>query len=508
MNKNSVIDINKEMLSFIDQSPNAYYAVRNLGIMLEKAGYVRLFEGAEWKLSYGGKYYVTRDDSSIISFRIPEMNIADDNADEADSSFDRDYTGFMIMASHSDSPAFKIKPNAEITVEKSYIKLNTEKYGGMIMSTWLDRPLSIAGRIVVRTKSGVETRLLNIERDLCVIPNLAIHMDRKINEGYAWNAQKDMLPLFAGYIDCDGKIEDDSENDLEYIDSKKLTTDNISGSENILMRIIAKEAGVDVDNILDTDLFLYNRDKGTLYGANNEFVGSGRLDDLQCAFATMKGFIDSLGKSVKTDVKTDNTAIPEKNGDNKKISSIPVYCVFNNEEVGSSTKQGAASSFLEDVLTRINHAFVKSGEEVCRIFTNSFMVSADNAHALHPNHVDKSDPTNRPKLNGGIVIKYNANQKYTTDAVSSGLFRRICEMACVPVQTYVNRSDIIGGSTLGNIATTRVSMNAVDIGLPQLAMHSAYETAGAYDTMYLVEASKKYYSSTIETVGDGRYSVE
>lgn len=477
-------EINRELLLFIDSSPNAYYAVRTLSVMLDNKGYHRLYEGDKWELSAGDGYYVTRDDSSIIAFRIPGES--GDGSVSHTTPIDRktspaslEYSGFQIMASHSDSPAFKIKPNAEITVENSYIKLNTEKYGGMIMSTWLDRPLSVAGRIVVRTKHGVETRLVNIDRDLCMIPGLAIHMDRKTNDGYVWNAQKDMLPLFA------------------HVENEKLTPD-----KNTLLQIVAEAAGVSKEDILDTDLFLYNRNKGTMFGADSEFIGSGRLDDLQCAFATMKGFIESKEKA-SPDIEQN------ENGDGSVIDipSIPVCCVFNNEEVGSSTKQGAASSFLEDVLTRINYVFGKNEEEIRQIYTNSFLVSADNAHALHPNHTDKADPTNRPKLNEGIVIKYNANQKYTTDAVSGGIFRKICEMAHVPVQTYVNRSDIAGGSTLGNIATTRVSMNAIDIGLPQLSMHSAYETAGAKDTVYLVNASKKFYSVSINGHGDGKYRI-
>ena len=455
MDKNRVFETGSELLNFIDKSPNAYYAVSNIAKLLDNDGFIRLYEGQTWELSPGEGYYVTRDDSSIIAFRIPGSGAAAGS-----------YKGFQIMAAHSDSPAFKIKPNAEITVENSLVKLNTEKYGGMIMSTWLDRPLSVAGRIVVETEDGVETKLVNIDRDLCMIPSLAIHMDRKINEGYAWNAQRDMLPLFA-----------------QTDENANLTADKIT-----LLKIVAEAAGVSEKSILDTDLFLYNRNKGTIYGAEGEFIGSGRLDDLQCAFAIVKGFVKS----------------GESEGD---ISSIPVCCVFNNEEVGSSTKQGAASSFLEDVMTRINHAFGMDEEQIRQIYASSFLVSADNAHALHPNHPDKADPTNRPMLNKGIVIKYNANQKYTTDAVSGGIFRKICEMADVPVQTYVNRSDIAGGSTLGNIATTRVSVNAVDIGLPQLAMHSAYETAGALDTVYLIEAAKKFYSVLVEGRGDGRYMI-
>ena len=464
-NNSSIYELNRELLSFIDESPNAYYAVDNLTKLLKDQGYKRLYEGEIWELSEGEGYYVTRDDSSVIAFRIPC----------------KEYSGFQIVASHSDSPAFKIKPNAEITVENSYIKLNTEKYGGMIMSTWLDRPLSAAGRIVVNTEDGVCTRLVNIDRELCMIPSLAIHMDRKTNDGYVWNAQKDMLPLFA---QVNLEINED--------DNKKLTAD-----KNAFLGILAKEAGVTEEDILDTDIFLYNRNKGIMYGADNEFVGSGRLDDLQCAFASMKGFVES-GISAYAKADGDHTDVQ---------SAVPMCCVFNNEEVGSSTKQGAASGFLEDVIGRIHHAFGKNNEEIRQSFANSFLISADNAHAVHPNHTDKADPTNRPILNKGIVIKYNANQKYTTDAVSGGVLRKLCDMADVPVQTYANRSDIAGGSTLGNIATTRVSINAVDIGLPQLSMHSAYETAGAYDTMYLKKLTEKFFTVSIRSVGDGSYRI-
>ena len=500
----TVIRINEELITFIDKSPNAYFAVSNLTDMLKNNGYTCIYEGDKWELEAGKGYYVTRDGSSVIAFRIPKAGTNDTKNGEGNLSEDFDYSGFQIMASHSDSPAFKVKPNAEIVVENSYIKLNTEKYGGMIMSSWLDRPLSVAGRIVVRTEDGVETRLVNVDRDLCMIPSLAIHMDRKTNDGYVWNAQKDMLPLFARIYTSAG---DCGENNLidNIIKEKGVINDKIRES-NALLSIIAKEAGVDKDGILDTDLFLYNRNKGTLYGANNEFIGSGRLDDLQCAYATMKGFVEA---GIYDSQSNQSLGVEENKADiTDNSKSIQVCCVFNNEEVGSSTKQGAASSFLNDVLSGINHALGKDEEQTRRMFANSFLVSADNVHALHPNHPEKADPTNRPMLNKGIVIKYNANQKYTTDAVSGGIFRRICEMADVPVQTYVNRSDIAGGSTLGNIATTRVSINAVDIGLPQLAMHSAYETAGAFDTVCLVEASKKFYSVTLRTRGDGRYNID
>ncbi len=432
--------VNKELFSFLDRSPNAFFAVKNMCDVLSEAGMTRLYEGASWDLEAGKGYFVTRNDSAIIAFRIPKA----------------DYTGFQIMASHCDSPVFKIKTNAEITIDKQYVKLNVEKYGGMLCAPWLDRPLSAAGRVIVRTEDGIETRLVNIDRDLMIIPNLAIHMNRQVNDGYKFNAQVDMLPLF-----CEKGEESDA-----------------------FMGLIASEAGVNAKDILDTDLFLYNRMPAVSLGLNNEFIASGRLDDLQCAFASLKGFLESTPKD-----------------------SVAVHCVFDNEEVGSGTKQGAASTFLKDTLHRIGRAMGRTEEEYLMSIASSFLVSADNAHAVHPNHADKTDPTNRAYLNKGIVIKYSANQKYTTDAVSGAIMRVICEKAGVPYQTFVNRSDMLGGSTLGNISQSQVALNTVDIGLPQLAMHSPYETAGAKDTAFLVEAAKVLFSSSVEGTGDGNYKL-
>ena len=430
--------VNEELFSFLDHSPNAFYAVQNMCDILQQAGMTRLYEGAPWKLETGKGYYVTRNDSALIAFRIPKA----------------DYTGFQIMASHCDSPVFKIKTNTEITVDRQYVKLNVEKYGGMLCSPWLDRPLSVAGRVVLRTEEGIETRLVNIDRDLLIIPNLAIHMNRQVNDGYKFNAQVDMLPLF-----CEKGEESDA-----------------------FLKLIASETGVSAADILDTDLFLYNRMPAVSLGLNNEFISSGRLDDLQCAFASLKGFVEASPKN-----------------------SAAVHCVFDNEEVGSGTKQGAASTFLKDTLRRINSAMGRTEEEYLMSIASSFLVSADNAHAVHPNHTDKADPTNRPYLNKGIVIKYSANQKYTTDAVSGAIMRAICRQADVPCQTFANRSDLPGGSTLGNISQSQVALNTVDIGLPQLAMHSPYETAGAKDTAYLIEAAKVLFSSSVEGRGNGNY---
>ena len=433
--------VNEELFSFLDHSPNAFFAVRNMCDLLSGAGMTRLYEGTPWKLEAGKGYFVTRNDSAVIAFKIPKL----------------DYTGFQMMASHCDSPVFKIKTNAEISVDQRYVKLNVEKYGGMLCAPWLDRPLSVAGRVVVRTKDGIETRLVNVDRDLMIIPNLAIHMDRQVNDGHKFNAQVDMLPLF-----CEKGEEKDA-----------------------FLGLIAAEAGVPAGDILDTDLLLYNRMPAVSLGLNGEFIASGRLDDLQCAFASLKGFIESA-----------------------PADSVAVHCVFDNEEVGSGTKQGAASTFLKDTLHRINSAAGRTEEEYLMSIASSFLVSADNAHAVHPNFAEKTDPTNRPYLNKGIVIKYSANQKYTTDAVSGAIMRAICQEADVPYQTFANRSDMLGGSTLGNIAQSQVALNTVDIGLPQLAMHSPYETAGAKDTAYLIAAAKVLFSSSVEGTGDGNYKLK
>ena len=387
----------------------------------------------------GKKYYVTRNLSSVIAFKIPQ----------------NDFKSFHIVASHSDSPTFKIKENAEIEVNNKYVKLNTEKYGGMICSTWFDRPLSIAGRILVKENNAVKTHLVNIDKDLVIIPNLAIHMNREVNDGYKYNAQIDMLPLYG---------------------------DN--SSKGSLMKTIAKEVNVEEESILGTDLFLYNRMNGTKIGSNEEYISSPRLDDLECAFTSLSAFL------------SENTS-----------NSASVYCVFDNEEVGSGTKQGADSTFLYDVLRRINISLGKTEEDYYRLISSSFMVSADNAHALHPNYTDKSDLTNKVYMNDGIVIKYNANQKYTTDAVSASIFKTICDSVDVPYQTFTNRSDILGGSTLGNISNAHVSLNTIDIGLAQLAMHSTYETAGAKDVTYMIDAIKAFYNTSIEQVEDGQYIV-
>lgn len=418
------IKISKDMLQFIEKSPSPFHAIEEIKKELCKAGFAKLKEEKKWELQRGGRYFVTRNNSSILAFVIPKG----------------EFEGFRMVASHSDSPSFKIKENPDMQAQGNGTKLNVERYGGMICSSWFDRPLSIAGRVIIKGEEGFEEKLVQIDRDLALIPNLAIHMSRDINDGYKYNVQKDMLPLLG------------------------------LGKEISCMKIVEKEAGVAPGQIIGHDLFLYNRAPYSVWGANQEFVSSARLDDLQCVYASLQAFLTAQGHS-----------------------SIPVLAVFDNEEVGSTSRQGAGSTFLEDTLFRIERNLGREHEDYVIDLAKSYMISADNAHAVHPNHPEYADPMNQPELNKGVVIKFNASQKYCSDAVSASIFKDLCEQVKVPYQTYTNRSDIAGGSTLGNISNTKVSVKTIDIGLPQLAMHSAYETAGIKDTMYLIKVLKAFY---------------
>lgn len=418
----------KALMNFLDASRSVYHAATYLEDTLKNAGYTRLSEGQQWELVPGGKYYLTRGGTAIIAFRVP-TDVP---------------TGFLMSASHSDRPAFKIKENGELT--GTYTRLSTEKYGGMLMAPWLDRPLSIAGRVVVETGNGVESRLLDIDRDLLLIPNVAIHMNRKSNDGYTWNPAVDTLPLL-GDKDAKGK----------------------------LAKLLEKAAG---GKILGHDLYLYVRQKASVWGIDKEYISAAALDDLDCAWCCTQGFLAA-----------------------EKSDSIPVLCVFDSEEVGSRSVQGAASRLLETTLSRICTALNLDEHQM---LSNSFMLSADNAHAIHPNHPEYADPANAPVVNGGVVLKFNANMSYTTDGVSAAIFRKICSKAGVPVQTYFNRADIPGGSTLGNISLAHVSVPSADIGLAQLAMHSCYETAGVKDALYLEDAMTAYYGCTL-TVSREQY---
>ena len=426
-------DWNRELLSFVEASPTAFHAVKELETMLEKAGYQRLREEEPWTLSFPGKYFVTRNGSSLIALDLPER-----------------FDSYMMMAAHTDSPSFRIKADGEEKVLGLYSRLGVEKYGGMLCNTWMDRPLSIAGRVMVRQGDKLVCRLVKFERDLVLIPNLAIHMDRSANDGKVFNVNEDMMPLIGSF--------------------------ELQRSVNSL---IAEELGIRAEDIVSRELNLYARTPGSIWGADREYISAPHLDDLMCVFGCLQGFLSKTA-----------------------LNQAAVFVALDNEEVGSSTRQGADSRFLEDTLRRVWSASGRSDAEYRQALAGSFMVSADNAHAVHPNHPEFADRNERPTMNGGIVLKYNANQRYVTDAVSAGVFTEICRRAGVPVQHYSNRPDLQGGATLGNISLTHVAVRALDIGLAQLAMHSSYETAGAKDTEYLIRAARLFYSSSLLWQGD------
>ena len=417
------------LMEYLDASRSVFHAVDVLRKILENNGYTRLQESGKWDLRPGGKYYMTRGGASIMAFRISECTPK----------------GFLMSASHADRPCFKVKENGELTGK--YTRLAVERYGGMLMAPWLDRPLSIAGRVLVETDKGMETKLIDIDRDLLLIPNVAIHMNRKANDGYTFNPAVDLLPLMGG-SDAKGKLN--------------ATLEEAAGGR-----------------ILGHDLFLYVRQKAVVWGLEEEFLSSAALDDLECAYCCTEGFLNAA-----------------------ETEAVPVLCVFDSEEVGSSSVQGAASDLLENLLTRICKA---CSWDLPEMLSNSFMVSADNAHGVHPNHPEFADAMNAPVLNGGVVLKFNANQRYCTDGVSGAIFRKACEKASVPVQYYYNRADLPGGSTLGNISLCHVSVLTADIGLPQLAMHSCYESAGVKDAEYLMDVMASYYSQAITCPADGCY---
>lgn len=417
------------LLRFIEKSPSIYHVVQNMEAELDKAGFIKLDERQKWELHLGEKYYVNRNGSSLISFTLPE----------------RMPKGYLMIASHTDSPSFQIKENPEMALTGYYTKINIEKYGGMLCAPWFDRPLSAAGRVCIRTEKGIACRLVDLGRPMFVIPSLAIHMDREANSAASYNVQKDMLPLYG--------------------------EDGVKGR---LKEKLALKLGTVPENILSTELFLYNAERGMLWGEDDAFFSAPKLDDLACLYPSFQGFLKA-----------------------KNASYINMHLAFDNEEVGSTTKQGADSGFLMDVMDRIDAGLACGGEEGKMRRAESFMISADNAHAFHPNHTEKADPVNRPKMNGGIVIKRSANQKYTTDALSQAFVMEICEKANLPYQIFTNRADIPGGSTLGNISNSHVSLNTADIGLAQLAMHSCFETAGAKDPGYLESFSQAFYETDL-----------
>ena len=414
------------MLHFIKKSATSFHAVKNTAQMLEEADYVNLKE-ARWTLQPGGKYYVTRNGSSLIAFRIPEKNAG----------------GFMIAASHSDSPCFRLRDHAEMA--GSYVRLSAERYGGQILASWVDRPLSIAGRVLVRKENRVEQRLVDFEKDMVLIPNLAIHLNREMNNGHKYDPNTDLVPLY-GMADAKGSFQKE----------------------------LAALAGCGPEELLATDLFVYNNQPGSVWGAENAFVSAPRLDDLACVFTSLQAFLLA-----------------------KEAANIPVLAIFDNEEIGSETKQGAGSAFLADTLQAI---CADRGMDYRFALTQSMMLSCDNGHGLHPNHPELADRNEAPVLGGGVIIKHSP--RYATDGVSSAVFAELCRKAGVPVQHYSNRPDQAGGATLGNIANTKTGMMSVDIGMAQLAMHSSFETAAAADVAHMIRAVQAVYEASLTAEGD------
>lgn len=424
----------EELIDFIYKSPTPFHAVYTISDMLRDNGFMELNEEDRWEVQKNGKYFITRNNSALVAFVVGSGVIAKN--------------GFKIIGAHTDSPTFRIKPNPEIVSEGAYLKLNTEVYGGPILNTWLDRPLALAGRVALKGKTALcpKIKLININRPILIIPNLAIHMNRNINKGIELNKQVDMLPVL-------GLINDNFEKD------------------NYLVKLLASELNVDQEEIIDFDLVLYEYGKGCIMGANNEFVSSSRLDDLEMVHAGVTALVKS------------------------NVSEMTnVLVCFDNEEVGSSTKQGADSQFLSDILERIVISFGGDREDFFRALSRSFIISSDAAHAVHPNKGEKADPTNRPHINEGPVIKINANQKYTSESNSIAVYTQICKSAGIPFQKFVNRSDETGGSTIGPISSTHLALRSVDIGTPLLAMHSVRELCGVKDHLYVEKSFEEFYN--------------
>lgn len=430
----------RDLMDFLDQSPSPFHAVASAAARLRAAGFIPLQECRPWALQPGRGYYTTRNQSSIIAFRVPQAPLH----------------SWRMAAAHSDSPTYRVKADAwPGAAPCGMVRLPVEGYGGMIAASWLDRPLTVAGRALVRAGAGLEARLVYLDRDLLTIPSLAIHMDRAANSGHAYDPQRDMQPLYG-----------------------------LTGGPG-LTQLVAQALGVEPGQIAGADLTLCPRQKAVLLGGAGELLQSPRLDDLECAFCTLAGFLQ---------------AAPQP-------GVAPVWCMFDNEEVGSGTRQGAQSTFLPDVMARVEAALGVGPEARQAALAGSLLLSADNAHANHPNWPDKADPNAPVQLNGGVVLKYNASQKYTTTGLTGALFCAVCRQAGVPVQVFTNRADLPGGSTLGNLLSAQVSVPMVDVGLPQLAMHACVETAGAKDPEYLLAACAAFYSAAITCTGDGAYAL-
>lgn len=425
----------QELAEFIQGSPSPFHTVRQIRERLERAGFTFLPEHHDWNVRPGGRCYTTRNGSSIIAFVVGE---------------EIDELRFQMTASHSDSPALKLKARAGIDGPGPYGRANVEVYGGAIDRSWLDRPLSLAGRVMVSDGGKIEPRLLDLDSDVLLVPSLAIHLDRNVNSNGAIDRAKDIYPLFT------------------------------SGAHGVrtIDELVAEAVGARCEQVLSSDIYVVNRQRPSIWGAGGEFISAPRLDDLQCAYGSLVAFLDAHNER-----------------------SVAVYACFDNEEVGSGTMQGACSTFLRDVLVRASGCLGYDREAYRRAIATSMLISCDNAHAVHPNHPELHDECNRAWLNGGVVIKETASQRYVTEAYSRAFFLEICKRAGVPTQSFANRSDMPGGSTLGNLLTRSVSLHGVDVGLSQLAMHSAYETAGVCDTAFLVRALRAFYDADY-AIGD------
>lgn len=431
------------LLRFVNESPSMFHAVQSIRTRLDAEGFTYLPETSSWECAPGGSYYTVRNGSSIIAFKV--------GAEVAEGYH------FQVTASHSDSPTFKVKAKPDLAGPAEYQRLNVEAYGGMIDYTWFDRPLSLAGRVMVQSENRIESMLVSLEQDVALIPSVAIHMDHAVNSGFAPNRRVDLCPLVSA-----GKLKHESFD-----------------------AFLADTMGIYPDQIVGRDLYLVNRQEPCIWGGAEEFISAPRLDDLMCAYASLEAFARSNNESC-----------------------VSVFCCFDNEEVGSNTKQGAMSTFLPDTLKRLNAALGCSAESYRRALAGSFLVSCDNAHAVHPNHPEKSDEGNRAYLNQGIVVKEAANQKYCTDAFSRAVFCTVCKNAGVPFQRFANRSDMAGGSTLGNLSNIQASMHGVDVGCPQLAMHSAFETAGSRDVLLAISALHAFYEADIKVTAPDSATLE
>ncbi len=434
----------ESLIEFIDNCPSMFHTAMTLSERLERAGYVYLPEGSAWRVERGGSYYTRRNNSSVIAWHVGEQVAEAPVAGQCPKTAPYH---FQLTASHADSPTFKVKSVGELEGPQGYLRLNVEAYGGMIDYTWFDRPLSLAGRVLVRTGARVESRLFSLDRDVAIIPSLAIHMNRDVNSAFAPNRARDLCPLISAGALPAGSLD----------------------------QMVADELGVDVADVLARDLFLVNRQRSCVWGAANEFVSAPKLDDLACAYTSLEAMLAQSN---------------ERN--------VSVYVCFDNEEVGSGTKQGAMSTFLRDTLARVNEGLGFDDEGYRRALAASMLVSCDNAHALHPNRPDCADEGARPLLNAGLVIKEAANQHYCTDAFSRAALVAVLEDAQVPYQAFANRSDMAGGSTLGNLSNTQASMHAVDVGLPQLAMHSSFETTGTRDVSLAIQALTAFYNADLQ----------